>query len=428
MKVWYVTMIFPAKSETFACSDVRVLRDGAVDVSVHTLRPARPGGQFEKRSFLRSGARRRAAAELLGERGLAGLPTSYGTLASAVRGLGFALRNPLTLLDLISWIARHSWRTPKHLVKSLTLVPRSLDILQSAMRERPDVVHLFWGHYPAIVGYLAHRHLPGTVLSMFLGAYDLERGFAGTAPVARQADVVWTHARANVPAITRLGVSPDRIRVAYRGIDIARFPAHSPKQPRRIVTAGRLIRSKAVGDVIAVFAALLPDFPDARLTVLGNGPERSSLERLTRSLGVAKAVEFLGHVSHDRVSRELATADVFLLMSRKESERLPNGVKEAMACCCVCVVSETPGIEELVVDGETGFVVPQGDIAAASRCVTQVFSNRDDVQKMVAAARTQIVSQFDVRKSMGRYREVWQELCFEPVVSARRDREPSVAC
>ena len=81
-------------------------------------------------------------------------------------------------------------------------------------------MHLYWGHYPGLVGHLVMKYLPEIVLSSSLSAYDLFENYECSKPVARSAAFVRTWAGVNVPAIEAYGVSPDRIKVFYQGIDV----------------------------------------------------------------------------------------------------------------------------------------------------------------------------------------------------------------
>jgi glycosyltransferase involved in cell wall biosynthesis len=289
------------------------------------------------------------------------------------------------------------------------MVPRSLDFFAAIRRVRPDVVHLFWGHYPAIVGYLVRRHLNGTVLSMFLGAYDLRQRYPGSAALGRMADVVWTHAHANTRAMEALGVPRSRIRVMHRGIDIEAFSRHrNGKIPYRVMTAGWLSPEKGVRHVLAVFAKTRQRWPQASMVVLGDGPERANLMAIAESLGIASAVTFRGHVTPDEVGAEMAAAQIFVLMSVVEC--LPNVVKEAMASGCACVVAETPGIEELVEDGVSSFVVAPDDVDAATRRLDELFRCPERMAAIAEAARDHVAAQFNVRRSMRTYQECWTEL------------------
>lgn len=405
MKVSYVTTGFPVPCETFTCTDIRALRDAGVDVSVHAMRP--PSGD---------------AAGLLKERGLSGLEVSQGTIAAYLEGVAACLRRPRVLIRLLIWLVASTRRRPRQLLVSLAVVPRSMGILASLERERPDVVHLFWGHYPTIVGYLVSINLPHTVLSLFLGAYDLSSAYGGTAWLAPRADLVSTHSRWSLDALEALGVCRERVHLAYRGIDPACFSgARAEKLRHRIVAAGRLDVGKGMDDVLRVFRQVYTRWPDATLRVLGEGRQRGKLERLSRSLGIDRAVTFRGHVPQSDVAREMAAAEVFLHMSWGETERLPNVVKEAMATRCLCVVTQTSGIQELVRDGEHGFVVPVRDLAAAAARVDAIFSGQVDTASVLAAASDHVARCFVASRSMRSYLQRWQDLL------AQRSRYQHVA-
>jgi glycosyltransferase involved in cell wall biosynthesis len=285
-----------------------------------------------------------------------------------------------------------------------------MGILAELEREQPDVVHLFWGHYPCMVGYLVAETMPATVLSLFLGAHDISRRYAGSAWLAARADLVSTHARWNFSAIKALGVAEERIHLAYRGIDRTRFAGkRRAKVPRRILCAGRLEAGKGMDDVLVTFSEIRARWPDACLHVLGDGSDRAALESISRTLGIDRAVTFRGHVPQEEFAWELAAAEVFLFMSWEESERLPNVVKEAMASRCLCVVTDTYGIEELVRDGCHGFVVPRREVRAAVRRVDDIFSGRVDVAGILDAASDHIAADFDAMRSMGSYEKRWRD-------------------
>ncbi|HEX7117793.1 MAG TPA: glycosyltransferase [Longimicrobiales bacterium] len=404
MRVAYVTMLFPAPAEVFAANDVRALRALGDEVAVHCLRPETAGCRAR-----------------LAEHGLADVPVTYATGRGALAGLLVAARHPRWALDLLRWVVACSWRRVSHLLRSLVLLPRALEIFDRLRADPPDVVHLFWGHYPALVGYLVARHCPGVTLSMFLGAYDLTWRYGGSGPVARLARVVWTHAEVNVPALRRLGVPAERLRVVHRGLDLRRIPARAtePVSGRRLITVGRLIPSKAFDDVLEVFARIHRRWNGASLLVIGDGPDRSRLRQAAQRLGIAGAVTFAGHRPHDEVLRALCESDVLLFLSRKDSERLPNVVKEGMACRCACVVSRTPGIEALVVDGETGFVVEPGDLSRAEACVDAVFRDPPRARAMAERAHGHVVRNFDAVAAMRAYRREWRALrAAEPALTA----------
>ena len=398
MKVAYITMQFPYPSETFASTDVRVLHELGVDMSVHSLRAKYPD-----------------AERLLVERDLEEVELTYNSFQASLAGLAYGLMRPSLLLAFAGWLIQVSWRNPKHLWKSLLLLPRVLSVFSWLEHHRPDVVHIYWGHYPSLVGYLVERYLPGTVVSISLGVYDLSAEYGGSRYVARRADVVKTLARVNLPHIVEfVGIPGDSVKVIYDSLDLKRvkhLATHSlkaKKVSKRVLTAGRLHPDKGMSEVLDAFARALQQHPDATLVVLGDGSERQGLEKKCAALGISHAVTFRGHVNHDDVFDEMATAEVFLFLSK--AERLPNVVKEAMLSECVCIVTQTIGIEELIPDESFGFVVPVGDVEEAGDRLLQVLDHQNSIAAMLKNAKSHILENFDSEKAMQAYLESWRNV------------------
>ena len=123
-----------------------------------------------------------------------GLATSHNGIAATLAGVGHALTRPALLGRALRWIVASSQRSWRDALLSVVLLPRAFDILAGLERRKPDVVHMYWGHFPTIVGYLVQRRLPDVVTSVSIVAYDLERAYGGSVDVARRADVLRTHA------------------------------------------------------------------------------------------------------------------------------------------------------------------------------------------------------------------------------------------
>lgn len=392
LRVAVISMLFPSPSETFISARMRTLTELGASVRVHALRTPHPN-----------------AGELVEQRRLNTIPTRHNSVSRSLAGVLQALRRP----QLVGMVLRHavlpSWRKPRQLLRAVLYMPRAFDILADLEEDPPDVLHLAWGHYPSIVGMLVQRVLPSVSTSVNLIAYDLAMEFAGTLTVSRRADVVRTQAEVNVPHIARFtGVPPDRIAVIYDGVDVKTIEAVAGeivRVPGRIVTAGRLIAEKGMEDALRAFARVANEVDHATFRVLGEGPLRPKLERLATSLGVADRVRFLGHVPHEGVIREMAAAESFLFLSR--SERLPNVVKEAMACGSIPITTRTEGIEELVEDGVTGFLVDHDAIHDAARIAIAVANGRMDSELVRANARTHVERSFDHDDNVGRLFGMW---------------------
>lgn len=390
MRIAYITMRFPAASETFACSDVVEIVQNGHEVSVYCLRSAVRG--FKK---------------LVQERKLEKIPINSLNIGNLFSGVKFLAIHPLMFFSILTWCLKNSWPKPTHIVKSIALIPRSFYIFFKVVEYKPDVVHLFWGHYPSIVGYMVWRYKPEICLSLFLGAYDLITNYKGSWDLARKSNLVWTHSYYNIKYLKDKGVPVDKVNVVHRGIDLQAICSNLPKKdPFKIITAGRLIPGKEFDFLLRLFSALVSKWPKVSLVVMGDGPERRNLEKLSASLGIQRKVSFLGHVKHQEVFKEMLKGQLFLFFSSNPSERLPNVIKEAMACGCVCITNSTPGIEELITDGINGFVVEK-KINIILNKINEIYSCPDMAFNLSSNARKTIELKFNRINQMKKYLEMW---------------------
>ncbi|MFQ5784854.1 MAG: glycosyltransferase [Alphaproteobacteria bacterium] len=164
--------------------------------------------------------------------------------------------------------------------------------------------------------------------------------------------------------------------------------------PPLILGVGRLAAQKDFATLIRAFARLRAERP-ARLAILGEGRERTALERLARTLGVANDVRMPGYVAEPFVW--MARAAALALSSRQEG--FGNVLVEAMACGCPVVSTDCPsGPREILADGEYGPLVPVGDAAALARAIAGVLDAPPTRARLRARA-----ADFDVASAADAY-------------------------
>lgn len=181
------------------------------------------------------------------------------------------------------------------------------------------------------------------------------------------------------------GIAADRIRVIFPGIDSTQYTPDPTMRATRPTFAylGRLKKYKGVDLVIRAFAAC--EVPDATLEVAGAGEFRPELEALAGTLGVASRVRFLGRIDETAKSALLRRAWATLFASPKEGWGITN--LEAAASGTPVIASNSPGIRESVRHGETGFLVPHGDVAAMAAHMRRLSGERELVESLGRAAR-----------------------------------------
>lgn len=211
----------------------------------------------------------------------------------------------------------------------------------------------------------------------------------------RAADRVLTSCRAFASQLVRRGIPAGRIEVQH--MPIRPFPTVSKEQSDEIrreigagqsvhvlLSVGRLSREKGHVDLIRAFAKIremAPELP-VRLVVVGEGPERPSIETACRALGVSNDVILTGQQSE--VGRYYACADLFLMTSHSEGS--PNALLEAMVTGVPVVATSVGGIPEIATSEEDALLVPKGDYQAIASAAVRILRNSELKNRLVQTA------------------------------------------
>jgi glycosyltransferase involved in cell wall biosynthesis len=202
----------------------------------------------------------------------------------------------------------------------------------------------------------------------------------GIAPV----DVIWN------------GIPPQRSRPPLVSPPTAAF-------------AGRFVREKGIDVLLRAFAKVVAAIPEARLVLVGDGPERLPLHRLIADLGLSTRVSIAGHLPRQELEQYLAKAWVQVVPSRW-SEPFGLVAAEAMMRGTAVIASDTGGLMEIVQDGDTGFLVPPGDPEALATRLLQVLHDRDLAEHLGQAGRTMALACLSETTVVDRFVEVYQQL------------------
>ncbi|HUQ47393.1 MAG TPA: glycosyltransferase family 4 protein [Gemmatimonadaceae bacterium] len=181
------------------------------------------------------------------------------------------------------------------------------------------------------------------------------------------------------------GIPRKSVKVIYNGMDTEFFmPEPGSRSPFPLFSyVGRLKRYKGVNLILQAFAKV--DIPGSRLEIAGAGDFRDQLEELTDKLNLRDRVRFLGYISPEEKRDLLRRSWATVFASPKEGWGLTN--LEAQACGTPAIASNSPGLRESLIDGETGFLVPHADTVALAAAMKKVATSRDVVEKFGSAGR-----------------------------------------
>jgi glycosyltransferase involved in cell wall biosynthesis len=266
------------------------------------------------------------------------------------------------------------------------LSERAFDVVVEDLNKIPVFTPL-WARAPVIL--LAHHLFGATAFQagpppVALVTWLLER----TVPWAFRGAPVVAVSESTKADLVRRGLRPENIRVVPNGIDLTRFsPAPSQRAARpTLLFLGRLRRYKRVDLVVSAVASLVSAGAGVELLIAGDGDERASLERQIRELGLEGSVKLLGFVTDEEKVSLLRRSWLQVITSSKEGWGITN--MEAAACGTPSVSSDVPGLRDSVVHGETGLLVPHGDVQALAAALGALLGDEATRERMAARARS----------------------------------------
>ncbi len=297
---------------------------------------------------------------------------------------------------------------------------------------RPDVVHVHWWIpngatlWPLMS---TPRHVARVLTSHGTDLFLLDRKpiFRHAArAVFRRAERVTVISSPLVERVLRLGVSRDRITVVPMPIVAVDEPgAHARPGDGLILGVGRLIERKGFATLLRALPLVRLKLPTARVVLVGDGPERRSLECLALELGVAAAVRFDGQLPSPEVRRAYRSADAFCLPAitdaRGEQEGFGMVFAEAMHAGLPVVTTRSGGITDVVRDSETGLLVPEGNPSLLAEALVRVLTDRPLAARLQAGGRALLASTLSPGAIAATFSRVYDE-----AIADRRGADPSI--
>jgi glycosyltransferase involved in cell wall biosynthesis len=285
-------------------------------------------------------------------------------------------------------------------------------------RVQPDLVHT-WNFVANTYGRIAAR--AAGVNHIVAGQYGIDRWKSNwqwfvDRRLARFTDRYVVNVAAIRDYCAEGGLPADKFTVIPGGVEPARpsdvtraellAELDCPPDARLIGVVGQLAPPKRVKDLIWAADLLRVLHDNLRMIVIGDGPERSALHQFARLASDLDHIRLLG--PRDDVWRIIPHVDVF--WNGSGSEGTSSAVMEAMAAAVPVVASDIPGNRELVVPGETGFLVPIAGRAARARATDQLFNDAELAARLGAAARERMREHFSIEENVRRHVELYRVL------------------
>jgi N-acetyl-alpha-D-glucosaminyl L-malate synthase BshA len=303
---------------------------------------------------------------------------------------------------------------------TLALAGKIVDV---ARYEKLDLIHVHYAVPHAVSAWLAIQILgektPVKLVTTLHGTditlVGLEPSFFPIVKFSLDRSDIVTAVSGHLAEKTRQSFQPEKeIRVIPNFVDTALYKrADCPPVQRLVARDGDAILMhvsnfrpvKRVHDCVRILAAVREKVP-AKLVLVGDGPDRSDVERLVREMQLSEHVIFLGKQS--ALPEILSIADIFLLPSQQESFGL--SALEAMSCSVPVIGTNIGGIPEVVSHGESGYIAELGDVDRMARYCVDLLTHPKKQAIFRANARERAEKVYDISLIVPKYEEVYREL------------------
>ena len=196
--------------------------------------------------------------------------------------------------------------------------------------------------------------------------------------------------------VVKLNVDHDKLYVTPMGVDLHnRFiPPETQENKGVLLFVGRLIEQKGLQYLIDALPLILKKHPKACLRIAGDGPEKNNLKSRCVTLGISDHVHFLGSVKNDLLPALYQTTNVVVFPS-VIAEGFGLVLVEALGCECAVIVTDLPAMQDIIVDGKTGLVVPQKNIRQLAKKVILLLNGDELGRSLGREGRSFVLKHYD---------------------------------
>ena len=396
LKIAFVVGQFPILSETFILNQITGLIDLGHDVDIYAAKPS-----VSRTSKVHSDV---LAYQLL-ERTYYCPTMPHNRIWKMIRGLGLFLIN--------------FWKAPSVFLRALNVFKYgrggALDLINRAIPflHRPDydVIHSHFGPNGLLAVRLKELGLiQAPIITTFHG-FDvnvgpLRYGSDMYKELFREETIYTVNSAFTMRKVIDLGCPEKQVHKLSVGLDPAKYPFRErtlrPSEPVKIITVARLVEKKGIEYSIRAVSIVAKRYPQAQYQIVGDGPLRGTLEQLIEELHVSTNVKLLGWKTQDEVRDFYGGAHMFILPSVTASNGDMEGqglvLQEAQAMGLPVVSTLHNGIPEGVLDGQSGFLVPERDVNALAEKLFYLIEHPELWPAMGRAGRKFVEQHYDIKQ------------------------------
>jgi glycosyltransferase involved in cell wall biosynthesis len=350
---------------------------------------------------------------------------------------------PFDKVHLAPWPGR--WNPPRLWRRALATVGIAGDVdthkwpgVRARFRRHleqldPDVVHAQFGPMGVLVAPVTEA-LDIPLVVTFHG-YDIsvlpqqETTRERYRALFEKADALTGVSNHNCDKLKVLGAPEEKVHVLHNGTQLSNFAYSNPAQDFdgeqvRLLFVGRLVEVKSPLSLLDTFLEVTEEVgskPELILTIAGNGPLEGEVNEYIDRHGIDERVCCVGRIPHSEVRHLMQTHHIYVQHCKKTDGGAEEGLGvtfiEAQASGLPVVATQSGGIPDVVVDGETGYLVPEDDVEAMADRIVHLVRHPDTWERMGRAGRQHVEEHFDLTKQAGKLIELYEDMCDRIVAS-----------
>ena len=405
MKVAFILNQFPAISQTFIIDQITGLLDLGVDVEIFAdSRAGTDKAHPDVRKYRLE--ERTHYSEDITKNKLLRIIQSLDLILRA------GLRHPIRVLRFVFLL----------LIRAEGAPLRTLCRIKSFFDRNFDIVHCHFGPNGVRALDLKEMGIKGKIITTFHGydanRYPMTAGKDVYKRLFKEGDIFTANTNYTKQQVVALGCQESKIRILPVGLRIDRFTfelrSAKLREPVKILTVGRLVEKKGHQYVIKALKKLITKYPDITYLIAGDGDLKDSLHSLVAELQLEQHVRFLGALDQDEVLDIYQQADIFVLASVTASDGDREGqglvLQEAQASGLPVISTIHNGIPEGVLDGKSGFLVPERNVEALEEKLGYLIGNPEIWPEMGKCGCEFVRKNYDIRKLNEKLLRLYEEL------------------
>jgi len=404
MKIAFIVSGFPTLSETFILNQITGLLDMGHDVEIFA--------QFNPKD-------KKVHSDVEKYR-----------LMERVHYTSIPYNKVKRILKAIFLIIKNFHKAPLKILKSLNVFKygkmalslKLLYLLIPFLDKRFDIIHCHFGPNGIIGVYPKEIGIPGKYATSFHGhdvnSYPKIMGENVYNVLFKNGDLFTANTNFTKQQVVKIGCDEKKIIILPVGLRVEKFKFSTRKiqseKPIKILTVGRLVEKKGYEYAIRAIVKIVAKHENIFYMIAGDGPLRDELESLVSELGARNYVKFMGAVEEDEVLNLYQQAHIFVLPSVTASNGDREGqalvLQEAQAMGLPVVSTLHNGIPEGVLDGKSGFLVPEKDVDALADKLEYLIEHPELWPEMGMYGRKFVEERYNIKKLNQQLVEIYQNL------------------